>query len=811
MNMNHILLAKSQREENGQIIEPVSLLDHSKAVLAAARVILDEVEGFLPAGVAKPELRKLVLAGAVLHDLGKANSIFQGKLLPQREEFSKIPWNQRQPLRHEALSALIVAGYIEASREFSDYLVSSFFNEWKNPDKARWMLAWLVGGHHLQMHHAEDDSAGVVRINGIVSDSIRFHGDLLRKEWQREFDDILRDVPHIPDFVVSTDIGDNDSHHAALMDNFAWESEERSESLLPDELCLLAFAKAILVAADVAGSALWDGEGDEIARLVNGARASLQSHCKQEELKEIVRTRLKVNKNIDYEPNLYLFQRRARDAREARVVLEAACGGGKTVAAYEWARKHVEAGRKLIICYPTTGTAAAGFEDYLLTQGDLERKLMTSRAGVDIRRMLANNADKPEVTGDEGRRLLHPNRDEDLENLMKQESLQAWGQQAIAATADFILGLLQNHRRGLFSFPAIVKSAIVFDEIHSYDAKMFGSLVRFLQAFPNIPALLMTASLQPSRHKALESAGVDYKLISGDDKKETDGRYRLKWCENDKKQSDATENKIKPVVPDRYWAAVKNALDNGSKVLWVCNTVTDAVRVYDEAEKLGGDVRRILFHSRFCYRHRVDRQNEILTAFGKDKPPCLAITTQVCEMSLDISAGLLVTDLPPFPALMQRMGRLNRRLENPDSASCLVYDYDGMDGRPYRRADLKAARDVVRKLAEERPVLSQRDLKDALDEIPEAVDDIKFHSAWLDGGWETKQASLREGDATVPVLLAQHEDDIRKRIKEIGKSLAVKEWLVPILQDKKGIRVLRKINGYPLVSGVEYDEEKGAR
>ena len=811
MNMNHILLAKSQRKEDGQIVEPVSLLDHSKAVLAAARVILDEVEGFLPAGVARPELRKLVFAGAVLHDIGKANSIFQGKLLPQREEFSKIPWNQRQPLRHEALSALIVAGYIEASREFSDYLASSFFNEWKNPEKARWMLAWLVGGHHLQMHHAEDDSAGVVRISGIVSDSIRFHGDLLRKEWRREFDDVLRDMPHVPNFVVSTDIGDSDSHHAALMDNFAWESEERAESLLPDEMCLLAFAKAILVAADVAGSALWDGEGDEITRLVNGVRASLQSHCKQEELKEIVRTRLKVNKNTDYEIKLYPFQRRARDAREARVVLEAACGGGKTIAAYEWARKHVEAGRKLIICYPTTGTAAAGFEDYLLTQGDLERKLMTSRAGVDIRRMLANNADKPEVTGDEGRRLLHPNRDEDLENLMQQESLQAWGQQAIAGTADSVLGLVQNHRRGLFSFPAIVKSAIVFDEIHSYDAKMYGSLVRFLWAFPNVPALLMTASLQPSRRKTLESAGVDYKLISGDDKKETDGRYRLEWCENDKKQSDATENKIKPVVPNTYWAAVKNALNNGSKVLWVCNTVADSVRIYDEAKKLSGDGRRILFHSRFCYRHRVDHQNEILTAFGKDKPPCLAVTTQVCEMSLDISAGLLVTALPPFPALVQRMGRLNRRLENPDGAPCLVYDYDGMDGRPYRRADLKAARDVVRRLADERPVLSQRDLKDALDEIPEAVDDIKFHSAWLDGGWESKQASLREGDATVPVMLAQHEDDIRKRIKEIGKSIAVKEWLVPILQDKKGIRVLRKINGYPLVSGVEYDEEKGVR
>ena len=97
----------------------------------------------------------------------------------------------------------------------------------------------------------------------------------------------------------------------------------------------------------------------------------------------------------------------------------------------------------------------------------------------------------------------------------------------------------------------------------------------------------------------------------------------------------------------------------------------------------------------------------------------------------------------------------------------------------------------------------------------EKVDDIKFHSAWLDGGWESKQATLREGDATVPVLLEQHEDDIRRRIrriKEIGKkSAAIKEWLVPILHDKKGVRVLGKIGGYPLVSGVKYDEEKGAR
>ena len=800
MNKSHLLLAKSQREENGQIVEPaVSLLDHSKAVLAAARTILDEVESFLPAGVAKPELRKLVLAGAVLHDLGKANSIFQGKLLPRREEFRQLPLYQRQPLRHEALSALIVSGYIEAVREFSDHLANSFFIEWENPEGARWMLAWLIGGHHLQMHHAEDDSASLVRISGIGSDCIRFHGDLLGQKWQREFSDVLPAPICIPDFVISTDIGDGDNHHAALMDNFAWESEEQAELLSPDDLLLLAFAKAILIAADVAGSALWDGMGDEITRLGKGVRESLRNHCKQEDLKAIVRVRLKVEGSTDYEESLYPFQRRVRDTRKSRVVLEAACGGGKTIAAYEWAHQYADSGRKLIICYPTTGTAAAGFDDYLFVQDELERGLISSRASVDIRRMLAN---QPEADNREDRKLRHPNRDQDLENLMKQESLQAWGQQAIAATADFVLGLMQNHRRGLFNFPAVLKSAIVFDEIHSYDAKMFGSLVRFLQALPQVPALLMTASLQPVRREALKSAGVEYELISGDEKAERAGRYLLEWCEQEKKQS---------AVPDEYWETVKDALDNGRKVLWVCNTVADATGIYDKAKKFGIDVKRILFHSRFCYRHRVDRQKEILTAFKRDEPPCLAVTTQVCEMSLDISANLLVTALPPFPALVQRMGRLNRRLENPDGARCLVYDYDGMDGRPYLRADLEAARDAVKKLAEKRRVLSQRDLKDALDEMPEVVDDIKFHSSWLDGGWESKPSTLREGDATVPVLLVEQEDEIRERMKKIGKNTAIKEWLVPILATKKGVGRVGGIGGYPVVSGVKYDEEKGAR
>ena len=40
---------------------------------------------------------------------------------------------------------------------------------------------------------------------------------------------------------------------------------------------------------------------------------------------------------------------------------------------------------------------------------------------------------------------------------------------------------------------------VLFDEIHSYDARLFGSLLRYLQTFPGLPVLLMSASIPPGR------------------------------------------------------------------------------------------------------------------------------------------------------------------------------------------------------------------------------------------------------------------------------------------------------------------------
>ena len=63
------------------------------------------------------------------------------------------------------------------------------------------------------------------------------------------------------------------------------------------------------------------------------------------------------------------------------------------------------------------------------------------------------------------------------------------GMPLVVATADSVLGLMANARKPVLSFPAIVQSAIVFDEVHAYDETLFGHLLIFLETFPRIPVL----------------------------------------------------------------------------------------------------------------------------------------------------------------------------------------------------------------------------------------------------------------------------------------------------------------------------------
>jgi CRISPR-associated endonuclease/helicase Cas3 len=147
--------------------------------------------------------------------------------------------------------------------------------------------------------------------------------------------------------------------------------------------------------------------------------------------------------------------------------------------------------------------------------------------------------------------------------------------------------------------------------------------------------------------------------------------------------------------------AVRAALGANKRVLWVVNQVKRAhavvVRFVTEvpadpnvtALRTADDVPVYCYHSRFRLTDRVARHKDVMRALKDTPGPALGVTTQVCEMSLDIDVDLLVTEDCPVTALVQRMGRCNRaQAPRPLGRSGDVLVYEPKEKAPYTDGDL---------------------------------------------------------------------------------------------------------------------------
>ena len=77
----------------------------------------------------------------------------------------------------------------------------------------------------------------------------------------------------------------------------------------------------------------------------------------------------------------------------------------------------------------------------------------------------------------------------------------------------------------------------------------------------------------------------------------------------------------------------------------------------------------MLIHSRFKRGDRVTLETKLKTEFNGDQSlqfgnglnPCIVVSTQVVEVSLDISFDRMITQCAPLDSLIQRFGRVNRK------------------------------------------------------------------------------------------------------------------------------------------------------
>lgn len=107
---------------------------------------------------------------------------------------------------------------------------------------------------------------------------------------------------------------------------------------------------------------------------------------------------------------------------------------------------------------------------------------------------------------------------------------------------------------------------------------------------------------------------------------------------------------------------IDDAVAAGLKILLVFNQVKRAQQAYKEITSRYFGIKKMLIHSRYKRKGRCRLEDELKEDFDKkDGEPCIVVSTQVVEVSLDISFDILVTECAPIDAMLQRFGRINRR------------------------------------------------------------------------------------------------------------------------------------------------------
>lgn len=274
---------------------------------------------------------------------------------------------------------------------------------------------------------------------------------------------------------------------------------------------------------------------------------------------------------------------------------------------------------------------------------------------------------------------------------------------------------------------------IILDEIHTYSGVTQSIVFKVVQVLKHLNCRIHigTATMPTALYdQIIEILGADNVLevkLSAD-------------------ELDAFDRHVVHKIPEwsDAYTEVAKAIANRKKVLVVCNKVSNAQAQYVYFKDCYPNVPIVLLHSRFKRGDRGQKEKLLLGlnddgspngSFNTSTEACIVVSTQVVEVSLDISFDVMVTETAPLDALIQRFGRINRRRSEKSMPVFVIQPSEkDVDCKPYKRQDLVRSYEVL----PTGEVLRERDLQAKIDAVFPFVDlmDIEQHSVFKqDGKW----------------------------------------------------------------------------
>lgn len=774
------MIAKSdRRDHNGWLPFYIHALDTAEMIKRLTdHYLLDETWGTI-FNMEREAFNKTVVLAALVHDIGKLTPLFQNLILfslPEELRCEEIPYTagfsneDRNASKHPVAGECILRK-LGLSKEFSS----------------------IIGAHH-----GLPPKLGICKKN-IDTYPINYYGESGEREfwtgiWEEWLEYSLKlagfesvnEVP-VPDkktqvlisgLLITADWLASDSYKFPLLELDELPPSEYDESRAENAWDMVGFTAPWTSDVYIAGD-----------RLFKERFKFAPNEIQKAVLKTV---------NETEKPGI--------------LILEAPMGCGKTEAALMTAEVYAQKNDKHGIFFglPTQTTANGMFERFMeWAEGQSEEfyhSLMLAHANAYFQPAF-ENIPRHMPDGDEDSDsglIVHP--------FFTGSKLSCMSD-FVVGTVDRLLMAALKRRHVMLSHFGLSQKAAIIDECHAYDAYMNCYLERAIEwlSMYNVPVILLSATLPPSRRRALVSAYTGEK--PEDIVFENDTAYpALTWSDGGKiySRSIAYEHKNKHVKIKRMndEAAVSKAIaaaDAGACVGIICNTVRKAQAFAEMIEKRRGKDKLILYHAQYTMQDRIEKENQIIRCVGKgskadDRKGVIIVGTQVLEQSLDIDFDLLITELCPMDLLLQRIGRLFRheRDDRPECCKipvCIVtgadaVEYDKGSEAVYGRWLLMQTEKYLPEIIDVPDNISglvsdvyekyDAETSEEKEECKKYIDNIneKKHSAdgfllknetgrrnksldgWLDDGVKDAKAEamVRDGDPSVEVILMISED-----------------------------------------------------
>ena len=272
---------------------------------------------------------------------------------------------------------------------------------------------------------------------------------------------------------------------------------------------------------------------------------------------------------------------------------------------------------------------------------------------------------------------------------------------------------------------------VILDEIHTYTGITKAIVLKIVEVLNHFDCRIhIGTATMPSKlyQEVLKILGEEnvYQVSLDEDVLDTFDRHIVYKIQNF----------------EETYPLITQAINDNQKVLIVCNRVARAQDVYQEIEDEFPGIKKLLMHSRFKRGDRADLERKLKNEFDNVSEPCIVVSTQVVEVSLDISFDLMITEAAPLDSLVQRFGRINRKrsaetigkykpvyvIQPPDNKS---------DAKPYEL-------ELIEKTFEILPddgILRERNIQEKLDYVFENLEtrQIEQSSKFKNGEFHLKE------------------------------------------------------------------------